>query len=80
LKVWPVFGVFLLQVFLLLGHWFIFHTVVSFWPLSQNGEHDLALALFVLGISFVVAALLGFRFSNPLVEVIYRIAVVWRGS
>ncbi len=80
MKVWPVFGVFLLQVFLLLGHWFIFHTVVSFWPLSQGGERGLALALFLLGISFVVAALLAFRFSNFLVELIYRIAAVWLGT
>ena len=79
MRVWPVFGIFLLQVFLLLGHWFIFHTVVSFWPLGPGGERVLAIALFLLGISFVVAALLAFRFSNPLVEVIYRIAAVWLG-
>ena len=79
LKVWPVFGVFVLQVFLLLAHWFIFHTVAAFWPLSANGQSVLAAALFLLGISFVAAALLGYRFSNLLVENIYKIAAVWLG-
>jgi uncharacterized protein len=69
----------LLQAFLLLAHWFIFHTLVSFWPMSPLGERSLGLALFLLGISFVVAALLGFRFSNMLVEVIYKTAAVWLG-
>ncbi len=79
MKVWPVFGVTLMQAFLLLGHWFIFHTVVSFWHLSQYDQRYLAATLFVLGISFVTAALLGFRFSNLLVEIVYKIAAVWLG-
>jgi len=79
LRVWPAFGIFLLQVFLLLAHWFIFHTVVSFWPLGPDGKHVLVFALFLLGISFVLAALLAFRFSNLLVDVTYKIAAVWLG-
>jgi predicted MPP superfamily phosphohydrolase len=79
LKLWPVLGVVLLQVFLLLAHWFLFHTLVSFLPLSPHGERDLAITLFVLGISFVVAALLGFHYTNQLVELIYKLAATWLG-
>jgi hypothetical protein len=79
LRVWPILGVVFLQVFLLLAHWFIFHTMVAFLPVTPAGEHHLAIGLFVLGISFVVAALLGFRFSNPLVEFIYTFAATWLG-
>jgi predicted MPP superfamily phosphohydrolase len=79
LKVWPLLGIVLLQVFLLSAHWFIFHTLVAFLPFSLIGEHNLAIALFLLGISFVVAALLGFYYSNPLVEFIYALASIWLG-
>ncbi len=68
-----------MQVFLLLGHWFLFHTIVSFLPMSPAAERILAAALFLLGISFVFAALLGFRFSNLAVEIIYKIAATWLG-
>jgi predicted MPP superfamily phosphohydrolase len=47
--------------------------------MSARGEHGLGLVLFLLGISFVVAALLGFRFSNLPVEIIYMTAAVWLG-
>jgi predicted MPP superfamily phosphohydrolase len=47
--------------------------------MSPAGERDLAAILFVLGVSFVGAALLGFRFSNVLVRFIYKIAAVWLG-
>ena len=79
MKVWPVLGLVLLQVFLLLAHWFIFHTLVAFLPFSPNGERSLAIVLFLLGISFVVAALLSFRLSNALVELIYKLAAIWLG-
>jgi hypothetical protein len=53
--------------------------VVSFWPLGSDAQHALGAVLFLLGISFVVAALLGFRFSNLLVKIIYKVAAVWLG-
>ena len=37
------------------------------------------IALCVLGFSFVAAALLSFRFSNPLVALISRFAALWLG-
>ncbi len=79
MKVWPVLGVVLLQVFLLLAHWFVFRTIVDFWPLSPYEERDLAIILCALSFSFVVAALLSFRFSNLLVEIIYKVAATWLG-
>ncbi|KAA6460880.1 metallophosphoesterase [Acidobacteria bacterium AB60] len=79
MKVWPVLGVVLLQVFLLSAHWFIFQTLVTFLPFSPYGERNLAIALFALGVSFVVAALLGFYYSNLLVEFVYRFAATWLG-
>jgi predicted MPP superfamily phosphohydrolase len=70
----------MIQALLLLAHWFIFHTWIAFWG-SSSAEATLALkgALFALALSFVVAALLSFRFANPLVIFIYRIAAAWLG-
>ena len=80
MKAWPIVGVFLMQAPLLLAHWFIFHTWIVFWGASSPAESlALRLALFVLALSFIVAALLSFRFSNPLVIFIYKIAAIWLG-
>lgn len=79
MRFWPVVGIAFLQAFLLLAHWFVFHTIVSFWTLGPVGERALALALFVLAVSFVAAALLSYRIYNPLVEIIYKIAALWLG-
>jgi hypothetical protein len=80
LKAWPVVGIFLIEALLLLAHWFIFHTWTGFWG-STNAEATLALraVTIALALSFVVAALLSFRFANPLVIFIYRIAATWLG-
>jgi predicted MPP superfamily phosphohydrolase len=80
LKVWPLVGIVCVQGILLLAHWFLYHTWFAFWG-SSGPVVDLALrtALFVLAFSFVTAALLGFRFSNPLVATLYKIAAVWLG-
>jgi uncharacterized protein len=75
-----VVAICMIQSLLLLAHWFIFHTWISFWGSSSAGA-TLALraVLFALALSFVVAALLSFRFANPLVIFIYRIAATWLG-
>ena len=80
MKAWPVVGIFTVQSLLLLAHWFIFHTWISFWG-SSNAEATLALraVMIALALSFIVAALLSFRFANPLVIFIYRIAATWLG-
>src|ERR1035437_4107732 len=68
-----------MQAFLFLAHWFIFHTWTAFWPLSPAAEWDLGGALLLLSVSFVVAAVLGYRYYNGFVAFIYKIAAVWLG-
>jgi hypothetical protein len=80
LKAWPVVGIVLMQAFLILAHWFIYHTWMVFWgSLGSVATLALQAALFLLAISFTAAALISFSFSNPLVTAIYKIAVVWLG-
>jgi uncharacterized protein len=83
LKVWAVSAVAFLQVILFSAHWFLYHTLVGFWPslLPFNPQVDLYLrgALFVLSIGFIIAALLGFRFSNAVVAFMYTFAAAWLG-
>jgi hypothetical protein len=80
LKAWPVIGIFLMQVFLLLAHWFIFHTWVVFWGAGDPVVTEwLRAALLVLAFSFMSAALLSFRFHNHVVMALYKVAAVWLG-
>jgi predicted MPP superfamily phosphohydrolase len=80
LKTWPVFGIFVIQVILLLAHWFLFHTWIEFWdPPSAAAVLALRIVLLVLAFSFVFAALLSFKYSNLTVTVIYKFAAVWLG-
>jgi uncharacterized protein len=79
LKVWPVLGLVLIQLILSLGHWFLFVTAVSFWPLGIEMRSVLAFTLIVLSFTFVASALLSFRFTNALVRVFYTLASCWMG-
>jgi uncharacterized protein len=80
LKAWPVLGITIIQAILLLAHWFIYSTWIDFWhPLTPPLALALRAAVIPLAISFVVAALLGFRFSNPAVRAFYTLASVWLG-
>lgn len=80
MKAWPVLGVVLIQVILLLAHWFLFHTWIAFWPgLGPRAALELRTALLVLALSFVAAALLNFRFSDAAVQLLYKVAAVWLG-
>ena len=80
MKTWPVFGIFVIQVILLLAHWFLFHTWIEFWdPPGATAVLALRIVLLVLAFSFVFAALLSFKYSNWLVTVIYKFAAIWLG-
>jgi predicted MPP superfamily phosphohydrolase len=80
LKAWPMLGILVVQVFLFLAHWFLYVTWTAFWwPLSPTASLVLKIALSSLSVLFIVAALLGFRFTNWLVALIYQIAAVWLG-
>ena len=80
MKAWPILAIAVMQGFLLVAHWFLYRTWIDFWgPLDASATWELKSALFLLGISFIVAALLGFRFHNRLVTWIYRVSAVWLG-
>jgi len=80
LKAWPVFAILVIQVLLILAHWFVYSTCIAFWPgLAPAAAADLRIAMLVLAFSFVVASLLSFRYSNPLVRLVYWAAAVWLG-
>jgi len=80
LKAWPLLGLVLIQSLLLLAHWFLFHTWIAFWNAPAVATVLAVRAvLLVLAFSFVLASLLSFRFSNLLVDLIYRCASVWLG-
>lgn len=80
MKRWPLLGISVVQLILFLAHWFLYDTWIVFWPgLSAAGRTDLRIALLVLAFSFVPAALLSFRSSNPLLRLFYNSAVIWLG-
>jgi predicted MPP superfamily phosphohydrolase len=80
LKVWPLFGITLIEALLLAAHWFIYCTWIAFWQtLSPQAVLFLGAALLLLAFSFVPAALLAFFHTNRLVTLLYRFASVWLG-
>ena len=80
MKAWPILGISTIEFLLLLAHWFLFHTWVEFWDApSPATVLVLRVVMMVLAFSFVAAALLSFRFSNPVVILIYKLAAVWLG-
>lgn len=80
MKAWPVLGILAVQVILCLAHWFLYITWIHFWwPMDPAADESLRTALLVLSSTFVVAALLSFRYVNLLVDVLYWIAALWLG-
>jgi predicted MPP superfamily phosphohydrolase len=81
LKAWPVLAIAFIESALFLGHWFIYRTLVVFFAGCITPAATLALrdTLFLLAFTFMAAALLGFRFANPLVSLFYKIAAIWLG-
>jgi predicted MPP superfamily phosphohydrolase len=80
LKAWPVLGILFIEGILFLAHWFIYSTLVDFCGgLGATGILILRCVLFPLAFSFIVAALLSYRFANPLVTTLYKVAAVWLG-
>ncbi|HEY1768037.1 MAG TPA: metallophosphoesterase [Terracidiphilus sp.] len=80
MKAWPVLGILLIQIILLLAHWFLFHTWIAFWPgLSPTARVALRGTLFVLAFTFVPATLLSFRFSHGVISFFYKLAAIWLG-
>jgi predicted MPP superfamily phosphohydrolase len=67
------------QSVLLLTHFFIYKT----WMFAASGNESaggwLEVSVGLLSVSFLVVSLLAFRFTNPTVRALYRIAAVWLG-
>ncbi len=80
MKAWPVLGICIIEIILLLAHLFLFHTGMSFWDsVGPTGVLAIKTALLALAFSFIAGALLSFRFHNPLVVSLYKLAAVWLG-
>jgi len=80
LKLWPLAGLVVVQVFLGLAHWFLYQTWSTFWgPFTPAHASTLKIALALLAFSFVLASLLSFRFAARVVSGIYWLAAVWLG-
>ena len=68
------------QSVLWLTHWLLYETwAFSFSGGETSGVFLIKRILAILSVSFVVASLLAFRYSNRIVSMTYRIAAVWMG-
>jgi predicted MPP superfamily phosphohydrolase len=70
----------IIQSILFLTHFFIYKT----WTFAPAGSENssapgLKVTFAALSISFLATTLLAFRYSNPAVRTLYRIAAVWLG-
>jgi len=70
----------IIQTILFLTHFFIYKT----WMFAPTGNGASATSwlkatMWVMSVSFLVATLLAFRYSNPALRAFYRIAAVWLG-
>lgn len=79
MKAWPILGISLIQILLLLAHWFVYHTWITLDPLSPAAQGHLRTAMLVLAFSFCCASLLSFRFFSLPVALFYRLAAIWLG-
>jgi uncharacterized protein len=76
---WPVGAIAIMQTILFLGHWLLYQTWTSFWDLGPSISGPLALILLVLSVTFTIASLLSFRYSNAAVAFLYKLAAIWVG-
>jgi len=80
LKGWPILGIAIVQIILLLAHWFLYSTWVALgWPMGHEALVVLRGTLLALSFLFVVAALLGFRLNNFVVSRLALVSSVWLG-
>lgn len=70
----------LIQVLLLLAHWFLFRSLIFYLGLSDaNLILFLKWFLIILSFSFVVSSVLISRYDHPIFRVFYTIASIWLG-
>lgn len=68
----------IVQSILFLAHFFLYET----WAFSLHGNgapERIAIVLGTLSVSFIAASLLAFRYTNPVVRGLYRVAAIWLG-
>jgi uncharacterized protein len=72
--------VLIVQLILLLAHWFLYETWIAFHPsLTPTAIGILRVVFLLAAVSFVVASFLAWSYFNLLVRVFYTIAAVWVG-
>src|SRR5260370_39218609 len=67
------------QTILLLAHWFLYETWVSFHRLTPTTLAILRVVFALAAVSFVIASFLAWRYFNPAVRIFYTICAVWFG-
>src|SRR5882724_5833032 len=67
------------QSILFLTHFFIYKTWMFAAPGKEISTTWFQVTVGLLSVSFLSASLLAFRFTNPAVRTLYRIAAVWLG-
>jgi predicted MPP superfamily phosphohydrolase len=67
-----------IQSILFLAHWFVYQTW-TFFRVDSDPPSITQAVLALLSVSFVAASLLAFRYFNPFVRLLYRIAAAWLG-
>ena len=67
----------IVQSVLFLSHFFLYKTWTFGSPQSEGIRLEMVVGL--LSVSFVVASVLAFFYTNPLVRALYRVAAVWVG-
>ena len=68
-----------IQSILFLTHFFIYKTWMFAAAGNESSDLWLKATVGVLSVSFLAASLLAFRYSNPTIRTLYRIAAVWLG-
>jgi uncharacterized protein len=69
-----------IQSILIVTHLFLYETWVFFWgPADSSALFKLRITLALLSISFVIASLLAFRYSNFLIRIFYTLSAIWLG-
>jgi predicted MPP superfamily phosphohydrolase len=69
----------IIQLILILAHWAVYRTLVSFWLVPAPAISGVRIFFAVASVSFVCASLLGFRYPNFAVRIFYTAAAVWLG-
>jgi predicted MPP superfamily phosphohydrolase len=68
-----------IQSILFLTHFFIYKTWMFAAAENESSAPWLKVTVGALSVSFIAATLMAFRYSNPMVRTLYRIAAVWLG-